>query len=470
MHIKLDTEAMGPEEKKILDFMKDRIKGQDRALRYIAQAWNRFFSPLRNPDKPIFSGLLLGPAGVGKTLLAETIAEYICGDPKGFTKIDCAELSEPHEVARLKGSPPGYVGYVSQEDDPSGSRYVLSQYSIDKYHLQHLAETHKKEAKDLRTKSKEVGEESKKNSELEKELEARLKQCRKRSLKLEKRLAFIKSKKQNSPGLEKAIHKLRLEKASLEKRIKEINAHISQRRLEFFYRWKKASEEGWIFDPENPVWENIFSVILFDEIDKADEAIYHLLLEIMDKGRFQLGNGSVTYFKNSLILMTGNIGSQFIGNLLDPGNKLGFRSPTEPEFADIDKQIYETTMEEAAKVFRPEFLGRVDKKIIFRPLSYQNMKDILDMLIGRLNDSLARNGHPVLIVEDPAKNYILGRALKYPQEGAREIETRFNDYIKDKLISLIQNNQAAKGDIITVKLEESGDDQKIIFYKEEIKK
>ena len=168
--------------------------------------------------------------------------------------------------------------------------------------------------------------------------------------------------------------------------------------------------------------------------------------------------------------MTGNIGSQFIGNLLDPGNKLGFRSPTEPEFADIDKQIYETTMEEAAKVFRPEFLGRVDKKIIFRPLSYQNMKDILDMLIGRLNDFLARNGHPVLIVEDPAKNYLLGRALKYPQEGAREIETRFNDYIKDKLISLIQNNQAAKGDIITVKLEESGDDQKIIFYKEEIKK
>jgi hypothetical protein len=487
--LKLDDGKPSPREERILKFLKSRIKGQDRALQYFAKAYARAFSPLRDPKKPLFVGLLLGPSGVGKTLLAETLSELLFGDADGFTKIACAEFSERHEVSKVIGAPPGYVGYVYPGDDPAGSQYVLGQKSIDKHCHEYLKKRHQKELEELNKREKELvekGQELKKLQEGIKELLKNIGVLKIAMSYLKDKISELEQSENQNEETATEIKKMReeLEKIGIESeengnKLKELNKDYLHKRLSFNQESEKfdkdikeAAKRGWIYDEHRQeIPKNLISVVLFDEIEKASEALFNAMLEIMDKGRLQLGNGLITSFKNSFILMTGNVGSKEIAELLNDvsGRVEGFgkKRGVGRIVADPDEAIYQIVMERAREVFRPEFLGRIDKKIVFRPLPKETMKEILESLFESLVKELAVAKYSLKIkVGERVKEHILDRALKYPEEGARLLKSRVNDYIKDPLIALIDTGQLAPNDTVVVKLEKEDGKEKIVFYKE----
>lgn len=468
--LKLDDGKPNPREEKILRFLKSKIKGQDRALQYFAKAYARACSSFRDPTKPLFVGLLLGPSGVGKTFLAETLAQFLFGDTDSLTKINCAEFSEKHEIAKLIGAPPGYIGYINSEEDPGGSQYILGQRSIDKFHYERNARVHKKELDSLD----------------EREVELTVKNFELQNLYEELKKLLAKNKVYESPiaSLEKEIADMQdgPDRQEKEKTLKEYQ-EAAGRYWREWNAWKEESEKlkkdfqeaakkGWIYDPRRyPLAKGLISIILFDEVEKADDALFNALLEIMDKGRLQLGNGLTTSFKNSFIFLTGNVGSKQIADLLNDvtgkAERLGFRRGAKREVADLDEEIYRIAMEEARAVFRPEFLGRIDKKIVFRPIPKETMAEILETILEKLKQELATSDLFLIIkVDQRVKEYILKKAMKYPEEGARLLKSRVNDYIKDPLISLIATEQLAPNDIVAVKLEKKDEKEKISFYKE----
>src|SRR3989344_1305881 len=133
--IPLDTSREPKAIQSFIAFFRGRIKGQDRAVRYLARRMTVFFAGMHDLRKPIFVGLLAGSSGVGKTLTAQTMAEYLFASPDAMTKIACAEYQEPHKIAALIGSPPRYVGFLSPNDrtGDKGSESILSQQNIDRY-------------------------------------------------------------------------------------------------------------------------------------------------------------------------------------------------------------------------------------------------------------------------------------------------------------------------------------------------
>lgn len=114
--IRLNPHKLCKKSQSLFDFLSKRIINQQRAIQCIVDAYDRYLSPLWKPDRPIFCGLFPGPSGVGKTYIVETLAEYFFENPKAFTKIDCANYKERHEVSKLIGAPPGYIGYDDVSD------------------------------------------------------------------------------------------------------------------------------------------------------------------------------------------------------------------------------------------------------------------------------------------------------------------------------------------------------------------
>src|SRR3989344_1909694 len=136
--IPLDTSREPKAIQSFIAFFRGRIKGQDRAVRYLARRMTVFFAGMHDLRKPIFVGLLAGSSGVGKTLTAQTMAEYLFSSPDAMTKVTCAEYQEPHKIAALIGSPPGYVGFwdPSDRNGNRGAEPILSQKNIDQRGLQ----------------------------------------------------------------------------------------------------------------------------------------------------------------------------------------------------------------------------------------------------------------------------------------------------------------------------------------------
>ena len=279
------TKLVGSEKDKLLHLeenMNKRVKGQKEALHLVSEAIIRARAGIKDPNRPIGSFIFLGPTGVGKTEVARTLAYELFDDERHMVRIDMSEYMEPHSVARLIGSPPGYVGY-----DDGGQ-------------------------------------------------------------------------------LTEAVRR------------------------------------------------NPYSIVLFDEIEKAHKDVLNLLLQILDDGRITDSQGRTVDFKNTIIIMTSNLGSEYILENTNDSNNL--------------------VMNELKANFKPEFINRIDEIIIFKSLSKEVVYDILDKIILEVESRL-KDKRIKINLTNKAKNYIIDNSFdeKY---GARPIKR----YVQRNIESIIANN------------------------------
>jgi len=289
--------------------LKNRVMGQDEAVKRISDVIRRSRAGISDPNRPIGSFIFLGPSGVGKTELTKSLAQFLFNDDKALMRVDMSEYMERHSTSKLVGSPPGYVGY-----DEAGQ-------------------------------------------------------------------------------LTEAIR------------------------------------------------HRPYSVILFDEIEKAHPEVFNILLQILDEGRLTDGKGRVVNFKNAVIILTSNIGSQFIEKM----ESIGFSN-------NSNKQDYTQTKEKVMDAlkdnFRPEFLNRLDEVIVFDVLSEDAIKEIVNLRIKVVRDRLKVKNIKLEISSD-ALSYLAKEGYN-PHFGARPINRLIQNKILNPIASFIISNGVREGDTIFV--------------------
>jgi len=299
---------------KIEDRFKERVFGQDEAINTICKALRVAKAGLKSQNKPKGVFLFLGTTGVGKTETAKTLAEILFGDDKQIIRLDMSEYSQEHTVARLIGSPPGYIGY---------------------------------------------------------------------------------------------------------------------------------GEGGQL---TNKVRNNPYSVILFDEVEKAHDSVFDIFLQIFDNGQLTDGQGKTADFSNSLIIMTSNLGSREA--IVPPEVTIGF-SIDEEYKESFDKEHYKRIINEAVKArFRPEFINRIDRLVIFYPLTVKNAKQIVMKAIDKLARRIEQRGFN-LKVTDGAINILLKEGFSF-EYGAREINRLVEIMLVEPLGEFILSQEIPKDSIVEV--------------------
>jgi ATP-dependent Clp protease ATP-binding subunit ClpA len=286
----IDTTKVSPKVQLLRDKFASLIVGQDEAVAAITACLEKFMSGLSDPRRPIASLLFLGATGTGKTSVVEAFAEGLTGSPNHMIKIDCAEFQVEHEIAKLVGSPPGYLGF------------------------------------------------------------------------------------RETPG--------RLKNETL-----------------------KALQT---FDVP-------FTIILLDEIEKASDALWHLLLGIFDKGTLTLGDNSVTDFTKSIIFMTSNVGSRKIAE------NGGFGFLPENTDAQDEKDIKASAQSAARAKFNPEFLGRLDEIVVFNTLTKDQIEEILGMELKKIQTRFMASSGNMISLSPAALCEVLARGYdkKYNARGIR---------------------------------------------------
>ena len=319
--------------------LRKRLVGQDRAIRQLARVYQVHRAGLSAPGRPLANLLLLGPTGSGKTRLVEATSEVLFGHPQAVVKIDCAEFQHSHEISKLVGSPPGYLGH--RETPTMITQEVLERHYTDKLKI---------------------------------------------------------------------------------------------------------------------------SLVLFDEIEKASDALWQLLLGILDKGTLTLGDNRRVDFSHSLIFLTSNLGSQEISKLMTGG--LGYTSTPPNNDEKLDQKIYRTAVDAARRKFSPEFMNRMDKVIVFRTLQREDLEKILDIELGRVQEriiSSAVSRYFVFECSRSARDFLLeeGTDSKF---GARHLKRSIERHLVFPLSSLLATGQIEFGDLVTLDLDQ--ETSKLTFAKE----
>jgi ATP-dependent Clp protease ATP-binding subunit ClpC len=309
------TEAEASKLLRCEDALHERVIGQDEAVSAVARAIRRSRSPLKDPRRPGGSFIFLGPSGVGKTELAKALAEFLFGSEDALISFDMSEFMEKHEVSKLVGAPPGYVGY-----DEGGE-------------------------------------------------------------------------------LTKAVRR------------------------------------------------RPYSVVLFDEIEKAHPDVFNILLQILDEGRLTDGQGRKVDFSNTVIIMTSNIGARDIAQT----TTLGFAGDSN---GLSDKEIHSRVMGELKKLFRPEFLNRVDEIVVFKSLTTPQLRGIVDLMVSDLRNRLIANGMSIELT-DAARDLVAKRGTDKIY-GARPLRRAIQTMIEDPLAEELLEGKWAAGDI--VKVDAAGDE------------
>lgn len=325
----LDPNRTGREAAVLESNLKQYIVGQDEAIEQIVNIYQMHLTGLSAPQRPVGNLLFLGPTGSGKTRIVEATAEALVGTPRSVIKIDCAEFQHSHEIAKLIGSPPGYLGH--RETHPLLSQEVLNQY------------------------------------------------------------------------------------------------HNERTKLSF---------------------------VLFDEIEKASDALWNLLLGILDKATLTLGDNRKVDFSRTLIFMTSNLGAAEMSAIVNP--RLGFLSQpageTEAVTATVSSKIARSGVEAARRKFTPEFMNRLDKVVVFQPLGSEQLRRILDIELGLVQQrvfSAAPDRSFVFTVSPEAKDHLLaeGTDLKY---GARHLKRAIERLLVQPLSNLIATEQVRGGDLLRI--------------------
>jgi len=284
-----------------------RMVDQDRAVKAVADAVRRSRAGLSDPNKPIGSFLFLGPTGVGKTELAKALAEFLFDSEGAMVRLDMSEFGERHNVARLIGAPPGYVGYEE------GGR------------------------------------------------------------------------------LTEAVRR------------------------------------------------RPYSVVLLDEVEKAHRDVFNVLLQVLDDGRLTDGQGRTVDFRNTVIIMTSNLGSPQIARLAESGD---------------EARMHAAVTEVLKAEFLPEFLNRIDETVIFRPLGMEQLAAIVDIQLGRLKGQLDEAG--LTVVVSPEAKVALAEEGFDPAYGARPLKRVIQQRITNPLAGELLAGRLKAGSVVRIGWGESG--------------
>src|SRR6266404_1376172 len=321
--------------------LRARVVGQERAIRGMASLYQVFHAGLTNPTRPIGTTLFLGPTGSGKTHVVDAAAEALFGDRNAIIKIDCAEFQHSHEIAKLIGSPPGYLGH--RETPP-----LLTEENLNKYH--------------------------------------------------------------------------------------------SER------------------DP--------FTLVLFDEIEKASDALWQLLLGVLDKATLTLGDNRRVDFSQTMIFMTSNLGAKEMSDLIT--GSIGFAPAKSGQLAadDLDQKIYRTASEAAKRKFSPEFMNRIDKVVVFRSLKHQQLCEILDLELTGIQQRVDESASErfMFSLTDEARQFLLSEGIEY-RYGARHLKRAIERFLVNPLANLSATGQLGIGDVVVVDINE--ETQKLAFYRDD---
>ncbi len=302
-----------------------KVVSQDEAIKSIARAVRRARSGLKDPRRPVGCFIFAGPTGVGKTHTAKALAEFLFGDADALIQIDMSEYMEKHNVSRLIGAPPGYVGY----------------------------------------------------------------------------------------------------------------------------------EEGGQLTEQ--IRRRPYAVVLLDEIEKAHPDVFNMLLQIMEEGRLTDSFGRHVDFRNTVLIMTTNAGAEAIKN------QSGFGFQPQDEEVTYEK-IKERVKSEIEKYFRPEFLNRVDEVIVFRPLTRDDLKEIIDIELSKLRERLADKGYK-LELTDAARNFLIERGYN-PEYGARPLRRAIEYHVQDPLSEELIKDSFVGKDRIVVDVEERNGEKRLVFRAE----
>ena len=317
------TEGESEKLQHLEEILHKRVIGQEEAVSAVAKAIKRARAGLKDPKRPIGSFIFLGPTGVGKTELAKALAEAMFGDENLLVRVDMSEYMEKHNVSKLIGSAPGYVGY-----DEGGQ---------------------------------------------------------------------LTEKVRRKP----------------------------------------------------------YSVVLFDEIEKAHPEVFNILLQILEDGRLTDSHGRVVSFKNTIIIMTSNIGAAEIGRMKAP---LGFGVQSEKAASEYEA-MKEKQMQALKESMKPELINRIDEIIIFHKLTKEDIEKISSIMFQSLSKRLSERGITLELTQE-AKDFIVGQG--YNEEyGARPLRRTIQRLVEDKLSEMLLAGEIGMGDKVKV----TADSDKLVFEK-----
>jgi ATP-dependent Clp protease ATP-binding subunit ClpA len=336
----LDPDQKSPRAQDFEERLSSKIVGQERAVRRMSGLYQIFLAGMNPPARPIGTMLFLGPTGSGKTRVIEAAAEVLFSDPNGIVKIDCAEFQHSHEIAKLIGSPPGYLGH--RETSP-----MLTQENLDRTHTDDLKLT----------------------------------------------------------------------------------------------------------------------LVLFDEIEKASDALWQLLLGILDKATLTLGDNRRVDFSKCMVIMTSNLGAREMSELISGG--IGFapgKGVKNPHDTEVDQKIYRTAVEAARRKFSPEFMNRIDKVVVFRSLKEHHLRSILDLELQAVQDRIMMSAGTKFVFQcsDDAKNMLLKEGIDY-KYGARHLKRAIERFLVYPLSNLVATGQIGLGDLVQIGLDRNA--SKLTFFK-----
>lgn len=304
--------------------LRAKIVGQEEGVQSLVDMFQVFCAGLNSPGRPVGNLLFLGPTGSGKTRIVEAAAEILFGDARAVIKVDCAEFQHSHEIAKLIGSPPGYLGH--RETHPLITQEALSASHTDKLKL---------------------------------------------------------------------------------------------------------------------------SFLLFDEIEKASDALWQLLLGMLDKATLTLGDNRRVDLSQTVIFLTSNLGGGEITELMQGG--MGFVRPTEKPAAGFDEKIERTAVEAARRKFSPEFMNRLDKVVVFHPLRREQLEKVLEIELGQVQQRVLETakGQFLFRVTDPGREFLLqeGTDQRY---GARHLKRAIERYVVYPLANLLATEQVHLGDLVCI--------------------
>ena len=320
----LDTDKRSSTACQFERALREKVVGQEEAVQALVDLYQMFCAGLHCPGRPVGNLLFLGPTGTGKTRTVEAAAEILFGDSRAVIKVDCAEFQHSHEIAKLIGSPPGYLGH--RETHP-----LITQEALAASHRDHL------------------------------------------------KLSFL----------------------------------------------------------------------LFDEIEKASDALWQLLLGMLDKATLTLGDNRRVDLSQTVIFLTSNLGSRQIADLVQGG--MGFVQSSDKPITGLQKKVERTAVEAARRKFSPEFMNRLDKVVVFHPLKREELDDVLDIELSnvqkRVLDSTTR---PFLFrITEEGREFLLqeGTDQRY---GARHLKRAIERYLVCPLSRLLATAQVHQGDVLLV--------------------
>lgn len=311
--------------------LRKSLIGQDKAVKAISRIYKLLLAGFNSPKKPLGNLLFLGPTGSGKTRAMEVVAEYFWQDAEKMIKIDCAEFQAEHEISKLIGAPPGYLGHSSTE-------MVITQ--------------------------------------------------------------------------------------------EKINANI---------------------DEKHP-----FCIVLFDEIEKASDRLYQLLLGVLDKGVLTLGNNKKVKMNKCIIVMTSNLGTADVAKIM---NKIGFKPEDEEELqARADRENESISLSAVEKRFSQEFINRLDEIVVFQRLTKPDMIEILEIELKKLQMQIIHESSGsnqfIFHCSQPVKDYFITEGYS-PKFGARPLKRVLEKHLLMPLAELAATDQIKLGDEINVVLKDN---------------